>query len=136
MNKLKHIRSKNYKITNSKYMKSEKGQLVNRKANKKYQQKPEVAYMKRMNQRVYDAIKRFIKTTTSDGTITRKSIEALYQKQKGLCAISGGNLENGYHIDHIIPLSREGEHAIKNVHLLLPRINLYKSNKLNYEYSR
>ena len=129
-------RGKNYRETNSRYMKSEKGRLVHRRANIKYQQKPEVAYMKRMNQRIYDAVKRFIKTTTSDGTITRKSLEALYQKQKGLCAISGESLENGYHIDHVIPLSKEGEHTIKNVQLLLPRINLYKSNKLNYEYSK
>ena len=126
---------KNYRETNSKYMKSEKGRIVGRRANKKYQQKPEVAYMKRMNQRIYDAVKRFIKMTTSDSTINRKAIEDLYTKQQGLCAISGESLENGYHIDHIIPLSRGGKHSITNVQLLLPRINLYKSNKLDYEYA-
>jgi len=127
--------SRSKRITNSRYMKSEKGRIVGRRANRKYQQKPEVAYMKRMNQRVYDVVKRFIKTTTSDGTINRKAIEDLYRKQQGLCAISGESLESGYHIDHIIPLSKGGEHSIKNVQLLLPHVNLYKSNKLDYEYS-
>lgn len=48
--------------------------------------------------------------------------------QKGLCFYCDGSLDN-YHIDHIIPLSKGGEHQLHNLVLSCPTCNLKKGNK-------
>lgn len=68
----------------------------------------------------------------SDGTITPYSIEELYKKQQGKCALSSIDISSKYHIDHIKPISRGGRHTISNIQLLAPIVNLRKSNKLDF----
>ena len=95
-----------------------------------YIRRPEV----RRKHLVYNMnrIKRY--RAVSDRTVTPTSIRSIFIKQKGKCALSGVSIESKYHIDHIVPVSKGGKHTIGNIQLLSPRVNLIKSNKLNYIY--
>lgn len=104
----------------------EKNRLNYNKYQAEYMRKPEI----RAKHIVYNQNR--INKIISDGTITPKAIKSIYVKQNGKCAISGKSLEKGYHIDHIIPVSKKGRHTITNIQLLFPSINLRKSNKLNF----
>lgn len=71
---------------------------------------------------------------TAEGRITRKNIEDLYLKQNGKCACCGVDLNNKFHIDHIIPLSRGGSNFPENIQLLTPPCNQAKSFKTMEEF--
>ena len=68
---------------------------------------------------------------------TFKQILALKQSQGGACANQACNvdLSLGYHVDHIMPVSKGGINDISNVQLLCPRCNLKKSNKSPQEWA-
>lgn len=59
----------------------------------------------------------------------------LVRRYRHLCAYCGGN-EDGIHMDHVIPLSRGGRHAIGNVLPACQRCNLTKGAKLVAEWKR
>lgn len=69
------------------------------------------------------------KVSTSDGSVTSKSLKILLKKQNYKCAISGKKL-NEYDIDHIVPLNKNGKHTISNIQFVLPSINRSKKDKL------
>lgn len=58
--------------------------------------------------------------------ILRKFCEVFYDTAKCLESITN----NKYHVDHIIPLSKGGEHLPWNLQVLTAEENLKKSNKL------
>lgn len=62
--------------------------------------------------------------------VTLKQIKKLYQQP---CLYCGAPAE---HIDHIIPLSRSGEHRIGNLAPACKRCNLSKGNKFVTEWKR
>jgi 5-methylcytosine-specific restriction endonuclease McrA len=75
------------------------------------------------------------------GRHTREDIESLVRSQRGLCACGcARSLYAGYHIDHIVPVSKGGSNwgpltgpargVAGNLQLLAPRCNLRKSDKL------
>lgn len=66
-----------------------------------------------------------------DGRAWRKLVRR-YRQQ---CAYCGGS-EGGIHMDHVIPLSRGGRHAIGNVLPACQRCNLSKGAKLVAEWKR
>lgn len=75
------------------------------------------------------------KWATLDSSIDMQSIKNLLIKQNYKCAISWQDLNiTWYHVDHIIPLSKGWSHILSNIQLLTPKINLQKSNKLNFNY--
>ena len=53
----------------------------------------------------------------AEGSHTRQEIQALYKAQKGKCAYCRVSLKNGYHADHIQPLSKGGSNWISNITL-------------------
>ena len=63
-----------------------------------------------------------------DGKITAEQISDLFEKQKGTCVVCKCPLTK-YQIDHILPLSKGGNHSIDNVQLLCPTCNRNKCNK-------
>ena len=56
----------------------------------------------------------------------------VYKRDKGLCQICGAKVpRRGYHVDHIIPISKGGdEWDQENMQLACPKCNLTKSDKL------
>ena len=62
------------------------------------------------------------------GIHTILDIEKLHTKQNGQCVTCERYLKDGYHIDHIIPLSKGGSNWPSNLQLLCPRCNIGKNN--------
>ncbi len=64
------------------------------------------------------------------GCFTRKTIENLFTKQSGRCVCCGELLQNGYEVDHIVPLSKGGTNYPYNLQLLTKECNRRKGNKI------
>ena len=62
-------------------------------------------------------------------------IKALYDAQEGRCAYCGRDVSQGYHVDHIVPLSRGGSNALGNLALTCARCNTSKGAKLLSEWT-
>lgn len=82
--------------------------------------------------RACHAERRAVKRVTSDGSVTVASLEKKLKDQNYRCAITNQYLES-YHIDHIIPLAKGGQHTIDNIQMVLPSVNLSKGCSLLYE---
>lgn len=66
------------------------------------------------------------------GRLPRGTIKAKGKLQNWQCAYCKCDISKSYHVDHIIPLSKGGEHAAENVQLTCPSCNVRKSNKLDF----
>lgn len=68
------------------------------------------------------------------GSYTKDDIIRLMAEQEGKCATCGLPFgDDGYHVDHFIPLSRGGSNDPSNLKLLHPTCNLKKGAKLPSE---
>jgi hypothetical protein len=67
--------------------------------------------------------------------VAPKEWRRLVRRYRHRCAYCGGN-EDGIHMDHVIPLSRGGRHAIGNVLPACQACNLSKGAKLVAEWKR
>ena len=67
--------------------------------------------------------------------IASKDWRQLVRHYRHRCAYCGGN-QDGIHMDHVIPLSRGGRHAIGNVLPACQGCNLSKGAKLVAEWKR
>lgn len=61
--------------------------------------------------------------------LTTKDVKQIMLSQGGKCLSCGIDLSSGYHIDHILPLSKGGGLTFDNVQLLCPLCNQRKANK-------
>ena len=55
--------------------------------------------------------------------------KSLFALQRGKCACCGKSLDDGYHLDHIMPLALGGENIDSNMQLLTQRCNNQKYSK-------
>lgn len=67
--------------------------------------------------------------------ITSTDILALLERQKGRCWWCRIKLNGKYHIDHVHPISKGGEHAMHNLCISCPKCNLRKSVKTPLEFA-
>ncbi len=72
------------------------------------------------------------------GSFTDSDIAVLRKRQKGKCGNPScdKNLKDGFHIDHILPVSKGGTCWPENLQLLCPKCNIKKSAKDPYEWAQ
>jgi 5-methylcytosine-specific restriction endonuclease McrA len=83
--------------------------------------------------RIYESLRRARKRLAG-GHYTGSDITELLEKQSGCCAYCGVSLVDGYHIDHVVPISRGGSNWPENLALACPRCNDSKGSKLLSEW--
>lgn len=67
----------------------------------------------------------------ADGSYSKHDVKALMIEQGGVCTACRCDLsESGYHIDHMMPLSKGGANDKSNLQLLCPTCNRRKGAKL------
>lgn len=54
----------------------------------------------------------------------------LYARDEGLCGICGTTVYGDFHVDHVIPLAKGGEHSYANTQIAHPPCNLAKGAKV------
>lgn len=69
----------------------------------------------------------------ADGKHTWKDVLAIFSLQKGMC-VCGADLNIGYHLDHMTPLSRGGSNDPTNLQLLCAPCNSSKGAKTMSEW--
>lgn len=71
----------------------------------------------------------------AEGQFSEENILALFEKQQGKCAYCGMELDETYHVDHVIPLSRGGSNLPDNLALACQFCNCSKGNRLISEWN-
>lgn len=66
--------------------------------------------------------------------LPRGTIKNLICKQNGLCVYCFTDITNKYHVDHIIPLAKNGKHEPSNLQILCPGCNVKKWTKSDAEF--
>lgn len=74
--------------------------------------------------------------TGSGGRFTAGEIDRLRESQRGKCAYCRADLRNGFHRDHIQPISLGGSSSIDNIQLLCPACNQRKGAKDPIEFAQ
>lgn len=69
-----------------------------------------------------------------DESFNDDDLKFIFKSQKGKCVCCNKSLKSGYHVDHIIPLSKGGSNCKKNIQLLYPTCNLQKHAKDPIEF--
>ncbi len=70
----------------------------------------------------------------AEGSFTADDIKDLYATQGGRCYYCSVEIENGYHIEHMTPLSRGGKNDVSNICLACAPCNLSKHTKTAEEF--
>lgn len=68
------------------------------------------------------------------GNYTQKDVKRQYNRQYSECFYCGEKLNNFYHVDHVVPLSRGGTNHCGNIVIACPSCNSSKSNKYITEW--
>lgn len=68
------------------------------------------------------------------GSYSIKTIVQIFNRQDGRCLYCGMGLNEDYHVDHYIPLSRGGTNYSTNLIIACPTCNLSKGDKLYEEW--
>lgn len=68
------------------------------------------------------------------GSHTAEEVARMIEDQGGLCAYCECSLEGGFHVDHMLPISRRGTNDWSNIAVTCPLCNWSKNNKTTEEY--
>lgn len=71
-----------------------------------------------------------------EDSFTHEDVLHRLKWQKNKCAICRSKLTNGYHVDHINPLSRGGSNGARNIQILCQSCNCSKHAKDPIDYMR
>ena len=69
------------------------------------------------------------------GSYSSSDVIKQYEAQRGLCWWCSQPVQEKYHIDHVIPLSRGGSNNPGNIVIACPTCNISKSDKLPQEWA-
>lgn len=91
----------------------------------------ETYYASRQGKAVYrvNSNKRRALIEDVDGGFSGEELALLETLHNDVCPCCGESLEDGYHIDHVIPISKGGSNFSTNLQLLCARCNLSKNAK-------
>lgn len=70
----------------------------------------------------------------AEGFHSPEDVDVLLASQNGVCAACRTNVHTGFHVDHIIPLSRGGSNWATNLQILCAKCNLSKGSKTMLEW--
>lgn len=73
--------------------------------------------------------KRRARELNLEGFHTRQEIQDIYELQNGKCVYCKSDLNNEFHLDHIIPIVLNGTNYKENLQCLCPSCNLRKASK-------
>ncbi|MBI1682334.1 HNH endonuclease [Caulobacter hibisci] len=78
-----------------------------------------------------DKVREFVQSRSrrQHGKLPRGTVKRLGEMQAWRCAICRVGVKRGFHLDHIMPLARGGEHAPRNLQLLCATCNVRKSSR-------
>lgn len=114
--------------------------LVNERTRASYRKSPEgfvlrsAKWAKKNPEAPRSAVRnRRARQKAAKGIHTNQDIYALFQFQRGVC-FCGFNLSDGYHVDHVVPISRGGSNWPSNLQLLCATCNCSKGTKLMEEW--
>lgn len=124
----RYTRRADQQITNARSRrKSEHGQVIAHL----YRSRSETKMKHRLHQQ-----KRRAQELQSVGCVTKADICLQLQSQKSKCWWCGAKIiEDNFHVDHLIPLSRGGAHDVRNIVVSCPTCNLSKGAKLPQEWN-
>jgi 5-methylcytosine-specific restriction endonuclease McrA len=80
-----------------------------------------------------DAVKahthlRRARAKAAEGRFTATDVKRIFDEQHGQCCACGAGFDIvGYHIDHVVPLSKGGSNYPENIQLLCPTCNTRKA---------
>lgn len=80
--------------------------------------------------RVAMAKRRALKLAYQGEAYGHDDVLSLLESQQGQCAYCAVALEDDFHVDHVVPLSRGGGNGADNICLACPPCNFSKGNKL------
>jgi len=72
----------------------------------------------------------------AEGKHTRADVDRIFEQQGGKCAECKTRLNDKYHVDHIMPLSKGGSNWPKNLQCLCETCNVRKSAKHPLDWAR
>lgn len=123
-----------------KYYATNKEYIINREKNRYYRNREKILLRikeKRIsNKELYslkDRVskqKRRAREKNANGRFTADELKKLKLLQENKCLWCGVELDDKYHVDHIIPLSKGGTNYIHNLAITCSACNLSKGNKL------
>lgn len=74
-------------------------------------------------------INRRARETANGSKLSKGIVEKLFAVQKGKCPCCGQPLGEDFHLDHIMPLAKDGGNVDSNVQLLRAKCNLQKQDR-------
>lgn len=74
------------------------------------------------------------KLRLAEGTHTAEDILLQYEQQEGRCYYCENELDGVYHVDHVIPLSKDGSNDPTNLVCACPACNLSKNDRTPEEW--
>lgn len=69
------------------------------------------------------------------GVFYKEDVDKLYELQQGKCVYCKTDLPEGFHVDHIMPISLGGSNWPENLQLLCPTCNLRKHAKDPFDWA-
>ena len=102
------------------------------KNNRQVWKKHQASSVYKEYQRTYQAQRR--RELKDRGSFTAGDVKDLYATQGGGCYYCSIDIEAGYHIEHMVPLSRGGRNDISNICLACAPCNVQKHTKTAKEF--
>lgn len=118
----------------NKYKKTESGRIYYRKNKARIAEQGKLYRADNKELAKASRNRRRARLREAQGTHTAGDVKKQYDSQRGRCYWCSIKLDNHYHCDHIIPLSRGGSNGPENICCSCPPCNLSKHNKLPTEW--